>query len=329
MIAFVGRSFVMAFLLWLTICCGGCGGGNSTPTPTAPSAPSNLTAMAGNARVLLSWTAPPSSASYNVQRSSSDGGPYSTIATGVTATSYSDAGVTNGTTYYYIVQGVNSFGTSPSSNQASATPQAPPATPNSLVALPGNAMVLLSWSASSGATSYIVLRSTTNGGPYAAIANAVSTTTYTDASAANGTTYYYVVQAMNVGGTSGNSNQASARPSGELQARVTANQQAFYVYKDADSGFNHGFASGWFANPLSNLSTISLDAGCVDDPADTTTGCHPSTDTSALDAARGTVLRFTFAAQALGDWAGVNIEEPEHWGYCKPVVVTIFKASTA
>jgi hypothetical protein len=122
------------------------------------------------------------------------------------------------------------------------------------------------------------------------------------------------VQAVNSGGTSGNSNQVSATPSGELRARVTANQQAFYVYKDADSGFNHGFPSGWFANPNSNLSTISLDAGCVDDPADTTTGCYPSTDTSVLDTVRGTVLRFSFAAQAPGDWAGVNIEEPEHWG---------------
>jgi fibronectin type III domain protein len=303
-------------LLCLGFSLSGCGGkgGSSMPTPVPPSAPTNLTATPGNAQVSLSWTAPTGATSYNVQRSSNNGGPYIAIATEVTATTYVDTGVTNGTTYYYIVQAVNSVGTSLSSSQASATPQAPPATPNSLVALPGNALVSLSWSASSGATTYIVLRSTTSGGPYTAIATSVPATSYSDATAANGTTYYYVVQAMNVGGTSANSNQVSARPSGELQARVAANQQAFYVYKDADSGFNHGFASGWFANPISNLSTISLDAGCVDDPADTTTGCYPSTDTSALDTLRGTVLRLTFAAQAPGDWAGVNIEEPEHWG---------------
>jgi len=86
------------------------------------------------------------------------------------------------------------------------------------------------------------------------------------------------------------------------------------VYKDADSGFNHGFPSGWFASPISNLNTIYLDAGCVDDPSDTTMGCYPSTDTSALDTVRGTVLRFSFGAQAPGDYAGVNIEEPENWG---------------
>jgi hypothetical protein len=252
-----------------------------------------------------------------VQRSSSNGGPYTTIATGVTAVSYIDTGVTNGTTYYYVVQAVNTVGTSASSTSASATPEAPPpppAAPNGLIALPGNAVVSLSWSVSLGATSYNVLRSEVSGGPYTTIATGVTTASYSDSSAANGITYYYVVQATNSGGTSGDSNQASARPSGELQARVTANQQAFYVYKDADSGFNHGFPSGWFANPISNLSTISLDAGCVDDPADTTTGCYPATDTSVLDTVRGTVLRISFAPQAPGDWAGVNIEEPENWG---------------
>jgi hypothetical protein len=271
-------------------------------------------AIAGNAQVLLSWTASSGATSYDVQRSSSSGGPYSTIATGVATTSYKDTGVTNGTTYYYVVQAVNSVGISNSSTEASATPEAPPTPPNNLTALPGNAVVSLSWSASSGATSYNVLRSTVSGGPYAVIDTEVTTASFSDTSVANGTTYYYVVQAVNAGGASGNSNQASATPSGELQTRVTANKNGFYVYKDADSGFNHGFPSGWFANPISNLNTISLDAGCVDDPADTTTGCYPSANTSVLDTVRGTVLRFSFAAQASGDWAGVNIEEPENWG---------------
>jgi hypothetical protein len=99
---------------------------------------------------------------------------------------------------------------------------------------------------------------------------------------------------------------------------VSENQQAFYVYKDADSGYNHGFASGWFVYPLSEVSNIQniiqVDPGCVDDPADTAIGCYPSTNTSVLDTVRGTVLRFSFAPQMSGSYAGVNIEEPEHWG---------------
>jgi hypothetical protein len=80
-----------------------------------------------------------------------------------------------------------------------------------LVATAGNAQVGLSWSASSGATSYNVKRSTTNGGPYTTIASP-TTTGYTDTGLTNGTTYYYVVSAVNTAGQSANSSQVSATP---------------------------------------------------------------------------------------------------------------------
>lgn len=316
-----GAGFAIPLLLWITLCgCGG-NGGNQTPPPpppTAPAAPTSLVATGGNAVVSLSWSGSSGATSYNVLRSTVSGGPYASVATGVTSAAYSDAGVTNGSTYYYVVQAVNSVGTSGNSNQASVTPHAPPASPTNLGALPGNAVVSLSWTGSTNAASYNVFRSTVSGGPFAAIANGVTTTSYSNAGVVNGTTYYYVVQAVNSAGTSGNSNQVSATPSGTVQARVTANNHDFYVYLDADSGFNHGFASGWFVFPLSEIPNISniikVDPGCVDDPADTSTGCYPSTDTSALDTVHRTVLRVTFAAQAPGSYAGVNIEEPEHWG---------------
>jgi hypothetical protein len=307
-------------LLVLLLALGGCGGSSSTTTQpppliTKPASPTNLTATAGNAQVSLSWTAVSGAATYDVLRATTDGGPYSSIATNVTTASYADTSVTNGTTCYYVVQAVNSGGTSGDSNQASATPIAPPVSPANLSATPGNAQVLLSWTASSGAASYTALRSTTSGGSYNAIATGVTATGYTDTTATNGTTYYYVVQAANGGGTSGNSNQASATPSGELQARVTANQQSFYVYYDQDSGLNHGFPSGYFSSSDINYNLIQLDAGCIDDPADTTTGCYPSTDTSVLDTSRRTVLRFTFpAVPSYSSWVGVNIEEPQNWG---------------
>ena len=87
--------------------------------------------------------------------------------------------------------------------------------PAGLTALPGNAQVLLSWTASSGATSYNVKRSTTSGGPYATVSTAGSVTTpnYTDSSSVtNGTTYYYVVSAVNGVGESSNSAQVSVIP---------------------------------------------------------------------------------------------------------------------
>ncbi|MDQ2982572.1 MAG: hypothetical protein M3R70_01410, partial [Actinomycetota bacterium] len=141
------------------------------------------------------------------------GGPYTTITTGVTATSYTDTGLTNGTTYYYVVSAMNSSGESPNSNQVSATPQAlqPPAAPTGLTATAGHAQVSLNWNASTGATSYTVKRSTVSGGPYTAIAT-VTTTSYTNTGLTNGVTYYYVVTATGPGGTSPNSAQVSATP---------------------------------------------------------------------------------------------------------------------
>ena len=73
----------------------------------------------------MSWTASSGATSYNVYRGTSAGGESTTaIATGITTTSYTNIGLTNGTAYYYKVAAVNSSGTSGYSNEASATPAA-------------------------------------------------------------------------------------------------------------------------------------------------------------------------------------------------------------
>jgi hypothetical protein len=90
-------------------------------------------------------------------------------------------------------------------------PPAPPAAPSGLVANAGKRRVTLTWNPSSGAQSYRVKRSTTNGGPYSGIASAVAGTGYVDTGLGSGITYYYVVSAVNATGESPNSNQASAR----------------------------------------------------------------------------------------------------------------------
>src|SRR5262249_26737615 len=136
---------------------------------------------------------------------------YASVASGVAGTSQTDTGLANGTTYYYVVQAVNAGGTSANSGEAAATPGAPPPAPTGLTATPGNAQVVLNWSPSSGATSYNVKRSTVNGSGYVTIVSQ-SGTSDTDMGLTNGTTYYYVVSAVNAFGESANSAQASAMP---------------------------------------------------------------------------------------------------------------------
>jgi fibronectin type 3 domain-containing protein len=135
--------------------------------------------------------------------------------------SYTNTGLTNGTTYYYVVSAVNGGVASPNSAQVSATPQGPPAAPTGLTATPGNAQVALTWTASAGATSYKVKRATVSGGPYAVVASPVSNS-YTNTGLTNGTTYYYVVSAVNGGGESPNSAQVSATPQAAPPAPPTA-----------------------------------------------------------------------------------------------------------
>jgi subtilase family serine protease len=106
-------------------------GGDSTPSAEAsgtvlPTAPGGLHATGGNGTVSLTWTAGAGAVSYNVYQGTSP----STVGaqpvlTGVTATSASVSGLTNGTAYYFTVAAVNAGGDSPPSAQANATPTAP------------------------------------------------------------------------------------------------------------------------------------------------------------------------------------------------------------
>jgi hypothetical protein len=76
--------------------------------------------------VSLSWTASAGAGSYNVKRSTTSGGPY-TLVGGVTGTSFTNTGLTNGTTYFFVVSALGGGVESANSIQVSATPTAPPA----------------------------------------------------------------------------------------------------------------------------------------------------------------------------------------------------------
>jgi len=85
----------------------------------------DLTARPKSGKVQLVWT-DTGAASYNVYRGTTAGGPYAKIAnTTSTYSTYLDTGVTNGTTYYYVVRPA-ALNTDElcQSNEASATPTA-------------------------------------------------------------------------------------------------------------------------------------------------------------------------------------------------------------
>ena len=102
----------------------------SSAACTAPTVPSALTATAiSTSQINTNWTvssSPCSGITYTIFRSTTPGFTPSSnnqIASGLTATSYSDTGLTASTTYYYSVEAVGSGGTSAASSPASATTQ--------------------------------------------------------------------------------------------------------------------------------------------------------------------------------------------------------------
>jgi hypothetical protein len=86
-------------------------------------APMQLAAVAGNAQATLIWS-PSATTTYTVKRAGSSGGPYVPLADGLTDATYTDTGLTNGVTYYYVVDGANAGGSGPGSAEVSVTPSA-------------------------------------------------------------------------------------------------------------------------------------------------------------------------------------------------------------
>lgn len=184
-------------------------------------APSNLSAAVSGSSIALSWTASSTSGvTYVVTRTTPGSAPV-TVASGLSGTTYTDSSShTAGTTYYYNVyaskSGVNSF----DSNTASVlfnggTTTNPPAAPSSLSATAAStSQINLAWNASStSGVTYSVFRSTTSGFTASSstqIKTGVSATTYSDTGLTAGTSYYYLVEAVNSAGSSSPSNQASA-----------------------------------------------------------------------------------------------------------------------
>jgi hypothetical protein len=91
--------------------------------PRGKPAPTDLAAIGGRNSVELSWTVSAPATSYNVKRSITSGGPYTTIGS-TNLSSYTDSTVKNHKDYYYVVSAVTSVGESADSDQVNVTPYA-------------------------------------------------------------------------------------------------------------------------------------------------------------------------------------------------------------
>ncbi|MEO5714862.1 MAG: LamG-like jellyroll fold domain-containing protein [Luteolibacter sp.] len=88
----------------------------------APLVPAGVTTTSSDGQVNLTWNETAGADTYNVLRSTSSEGPFTTIASGLTTPAYSDFAATNGTTYFYVLTATNSAGTGLASTAVEATP---------------------------------------------------------------------------------------------------------------------------------------------------------------------------------------------------------------
>ena len=184
----------------------------------APPAPSGFAAYAGNGEVLLTWSPVPGASCYVVRHAASAEGPWTDIAF-PSGPSYTDTGLTNGTSAFYTVSAQNAGGESAPSAPISAVPVAPPTVPAGLTVSAGNTRVTLTWQPVPGATSYVLKRGATPDGPLETVASPTGTS-HADLLLSNNTTYYYTLAAKNAGGESAPSAEVAATPVGPPGAPI-------------------------------------------------------------------------------------------------------------
>jgi rhamnogalacturonan endolyase len=238
-------------------------------TGYVPPAPGTVAAYAGNGRARVRWSVVPGATSYNVLRSTTPGGEYVAVASGITGpvcgsgpstAAYTDATVTNGTTYQYVIQSVNPNGTSahsapsPGVTTAADRPAKAPNAPTNLKRVEsGHHKVVLSWTPAPGADSYSVFRTTLYedgvGSTYPLrtilLDDATTLSTFVDRTPTDGKIYSYHVVATNAAGGSGPSAPVKAVP---LPAPpVTAPGSPSGVWVKTRQG--HGITLRWLAVP--------------------------------------------------------------------------------
>jgi RHS repeat-associated protein len=188
---------------------GAAGTSNAVTPATVPQAPGSVTASAGNAQAIVSWTAPSNGGSaitgYTVTPyiGSTAGTP---VNAGASATGSTVTGLVNGTTYTFQVVATNGAGNSAPGTSNAVTPGTPPGPPTNVTAASGNAQAAVNWTAPTNTGGLTITGYTVT--PYVgttpgtAVTVGGGTLTATVTGLTNGTAYTFQVYATNAMGNS-------------------------------------------------------------------------------------------------------------------------------
>jgi hypothetical protein len=172
------------------------------------SAPTNVTALFNNGSVILTWTAPVGTSITNYTVTSSEGQIVTVDGTTTTATF---TALTNGITYTFTVEAINTAGSSAASAASNpVTPLSIPNAPTGVTATVSNGSTIVNWNASTDnggttITSYTVTSS--EGQTVTTTDGTIRIVTFTGLT--NGTAYTFTVKATNSVGSSVNSSSTN------------------------------------------------------------------------------------------------------------------------
>ena len=241
-----------------------------------PVAPGGVQAVAGDAEVALSWNAVSNATRYTVYWDTTPA--VSTVDSSFGAgsnTQFNFFSLTNGQTYYFRVSASNTTGEGPLSTEVSAIPAATgpavPTAPQNVQATAGDAEVVLTWNAVSGASGYTVYWSTTSNVTTSdSSMSAGGTTQLTHSNLANDTTYYYRVSASNATGEGTLSTEASATPAESGPVVPTAPQNLQADAGDTEVALSwtavdnaSSYTVYWDTNSTVTTSDSSISAGSI------------------------------------------------------------------
>ncbi|OQP66552.1 hypothetical protein A3860_13815 [Niastella vici] len=211
----------------------------------APVAPTSLTGTVLSAtQDSIIWNAGSNARSYNLKRSLSASGPFTTILSRTTQLQYMDTALSPSTTYYYVITSLNSAGESANSTVLQLTTNAL-VTPASVLnpnAASGDNQIALTWDFQYDAK-YEISRASSATGTYTVIASNINAIRYEDKTASNGATYYYKVVAYNNAGRSPETAVLSGTPVAGQHLYLAFDETSGTFARDAWGGYHGALAA--------------------------------------------------------------------------------------
>ena len=184
-----------------------------TPS-TTPSAPTSLSATAGDGQATISFTPGSNGGSAITNyKYSLDGTTYTALSPIDSSSPITISGLTNGTSYTVYLKAVNARGDSSASTSVSVTPSTTPSAPTSLTATAGDGQTTISFTAGSDGGSAITnYKYSLDGTNYTALSPTDSSSPVTISGLTNGTSYTVYLKAVNANGDSAASSSVSLTP---------------------------------------------------------------------------------------------------------------------